>query len=128
MGPLMGPGQAGMSVSLETLHNNNNNNSHPGQINGFLPSPPPVLGTPATCCLEVPLASGTPDPQPPVEFEPMAPPPPPCTPSLCLSPSLVSLTGSFKVVAGVSSPTVTPLGQGLYQQLMSSAASSRKPS
>lgn len=58
MGPLMGPGQARTSVSLEMLHNNNNNNIHPGWINGSLPSPPPVLGTPAACCPNV-LSSGS---------------------------------------------------------------------
>lgn len=116
MGPLMGPGQARISVSLEILHNNNNNNAHPDQINGgfaFLPSPPPVLGTPDTGCPHVPVPSGTlvlsSRSSATCGVQAVAPLPP-STPGIFSGAADGELLGDS---VGMCIPTVTPLGQAL---------------
>lgn len=110
----MGPGQARISVSLEILHNNNNNNARPDQIDGgfaFLPSSPRVLGTPDTGCPHVPVPPGTlvlsSRPSATCGVQAVAPSPP-STPGIFSRATDRELLGDG---AGTCIPTVTALGQ-----------------
>lgn len=75
---ISGARQARTSMSLEMVHNNNNNNAHPGRMDGGLAvwsSPPPVLAAYTSLSPLGPWSSA-PGPQPLVEFKPVASPPP----------------------------------------------------
>lgn len=107
-------------MSLEMLHNNNNNNAHPGQINGgfaFLSSPPPVLAAHMFLSLWDPWSSA-PGPQPPVELRPVVSP----VPQSPLHPKLASWPFSGATVwelQGGSGGMWIPMGMPLEQACIS---------